>query len=110
MTKRILAKDIFLPSPLAQECDIGGALSPIMEMLEGSRTSNRNELLVIGIEALIESGANTGPKIVRAAVSLGFKREHAGAVLGANEGSSPDRHRWHRDPAHATTFNNKSRT
>jgi len=65
-------------------------------MLDDCGTSNRNDLLVIAIEALIDSGVNPGPQIVDAAGSLGFKRAHAGAFLGKSEGGNPDRHRGQR--------------
>lgn len=65
-------------------------------MLDDCGTSNRNDLLVIAIKALIDGGVDTGPRIVGAAASMGFKRAHAGAVLSKSEGGSPDRHRWHR--------------
>ncbi len=68
----------------------------IQRMLDDCDTSNRNDLLMIAIEALIDRGVDTGPRIVGAAASMGFKRAHAGAVLSKSEGGSPDRHRWQR--------------
>lgn len=91
MTKRINPADIFPITP--PSADVDG----IGRMLDSCGASNRNDLLIIAIEALIEAGGYTGPGIVSAAIALGFKASHAGVILSANRGRSPDRHRWQRD-------------
>jgi len=90
MIERINPAEIF---PVTTPCvDIDG----IGRMLDGCGTDNRNDLLIIAIEALIEGGKYTGRDIVSAAVALGFKASHAGAILNANRGGTPARHRWQR--------------
>lgn len=97
-TGGISAADITVPSSAAAlpPIAIDGVLHRVREMLDGCGTSNRNDLLVIAIEALIEAGVDAGPRIVGAAASLGFKPAHAGALLATGEGGSPERHRWQR--------------
>lgn len=90
MNERINAAEVFPVFTPSADIDCIG------RMLDGCYTGNRNDLLIIAIEALIEGGVNTGPGIVSAAVALGFKASHAGVILRANRGSSPDRHRWQR--------------
>lgn len=89
MNKPINPAEIFPVTPTA---DIDG----IGRMLDGCGTDNRNDLLIIAIEALIDGGVNTGPDIVSAAVALGFKPSHAGKILSASQGTNPNRHRWQR--------------
>jgi len=72
-------------------------LDGIKRMLDDCQTSNKNDLVVIAIEALIGAGVNIGPRIIGAARSIGFDPKHAGAVLGRSEGRDPGRHRWQRD-------------
>lgn len=90
MNKPINPADIFPVT--APSADIDG----IGRMLDGCGTDNRNDLLIIAIEALLESGKYTGRDIVSAAVALGFKASHVGAILNANRGGNPARHRWQR--------------
>lgn len=68
----------------------------IGRMLDGCGTGNRNDLGMVGIEALIDGGGQTGPNIVRAAAALGVDAGHAGVVVSANRGSNPDRPRRQR--------------
>lgn len=84
------------PAPVAsapRPLDIDLVLGSIRAMLDGCRTADRNELLVIAVVALIGEGVDTGPRIVGAARRLGFQAAHAGAVLRAGERG---RARWRR--------------
>lgn len=95
MNPTLSAADITVPSsprPIA----IDVVLHRVRQLLDGCGTSNRNDLAVVAVEALIEAGVNTGPSIVGAARSLGFKASHVGAVLGRSEGGNPARHHWQR--------------
>ncbi len=72
------------------------SLHRVRQMLDGCGTGNRNDLLVIAISALIEAGVNTRGAIVGAAISLGFKCGHAGAILSNSIGGNPSRAKWQR--------------
>lgn len=96
MTTPVSGADIVIPSS-PQTIAIDEILHSIRQMLDGCGTSNRNDLAIIAIEALIDVGVNTGPRIIGAAVSIGFNRAHVGAILTKSEGGNPDRHRWQRD-------------
>lgn len=93
MNPKLSAADITVPSsprPIA----IDVVMHRVRQLLDGCGTSNRNDLAVVAVEALIETGVNTGPAIVGAARSLGFKASHVGAVLSKSGGGNPVRHRW----------------
>ena len=100
------AADITVPStprPIA----IDVALHRIRQLLDACGTSNRHDLAIVAIEALIEEGVNTGPAIIGAARSLGFKASHAGAIgeeRGRQRGPSPvaARSGWRVSPARST--------
>ncbi len=95
MTKRINAADLTVPSSL-RPIAIDVVLDRLRQLLDACGTSNRHDLVIVAIEALIEEGVNTGPQIIGAARSLGFKACHVGVILGKSEGGNPDRHRWQR--------------
>jgi hypothetical protein len=71
-------------------------LNRIRQLLDACGTSNRHDLVIVAIKALIEESVDTGPQIIGAMRSLGFKASHVGVILGKSEGGNPDRHRWQR--------------
>ena len=88
-TARVSGADIVVPSSKpatpsapAPRVDVDAVLQKIRIDLHGCRTTDRNVLLTIAIEALIDAGVDTRPQIVGAAASLGFPRGHAGVMLG----------------------------
>ncbi len=74
------------PSAPAPKVDVDALLQKIRIDLDGCRTTDRNVLLTIAIEALMNASVDTGPQIVGAAVSLGFPRKHVGVMLGKGRG------------------------
>ena len=106
-TRSINPADIVFPSqeaaPTPQPPIVTAALDmdaiehSIWQLLGACGEANKNDRLVVVIEALIEAGVNTRPRIIGAAKGFGFDRGHVGAVLEKSEGPDPRRHRWQRD-------------
>ncbi len=75
------------------------------EMFDGFRrlmaacgpTVNKHDKGNVLIKACIDRGLNTGVRIVRALMALGFNGRHVGMLLKAGRGENPERHMWKRD-------------
>lgn len=87
-TARVSGADIVVPSSKpatpsapAPRVDVDAVLQKIRIDLHGCRTTDRNVLLTIAIEALIGAGVNSRSRIIGAAQRLGFNASQAGAVL-----------------------------
>ena len=63
----------------------------------GPNASKHDQVNVL-IEACIDRGLNTGVRIVRALMTLGFNGRHVGMLLKAGRGENPERHTWKCDP------------
>ena len=106
-TARVSGADIVVPSskPATRSAPapVDALLQNIRVDLDGCRTTDRNVLLTIAIEALVDAGVDTGPQIVGAAVSLGFPRprrraarQGAAQVAAGQRRYLPPRHRIRR--------------
>jgi len=61
----------------------------------GSRP-NKHDLATVLIEACIEEGIDTGPRIIGALSKLGLKAGHVGIMLKNGTGAHPTGYRWQR--------------
>lgn len=83
------------PSPSPAEVDM--VFKRLRDLKKALRPHVDSNLLAIEmIKAIIGEGWDTGPRIVGTMARLGFNKKHAGATLGNNQGSIPERHYWRR--------------
>lgn len=100
------ARDIIIDDPVTHADVSPGNGEPVSETTTLFRNlrklmaecgSNKNDRAIMVITALIESGIDTGPRIVGAMKQLDFNRQHAAMMLKEGLGRNRDQHRWSKD-------------